>query len=87
MLKNGINMWDEKQDNTRLGLFRKKFKRNYNALGSNAHLTEQGVKVLGYFSFWRRGESTSSILALERGDTVEEIGILFRNYNKNKKIK
>ena len=87
MIKQNIDMWDTKQDNLPLGRFRNKFLRKSGGLGSNAQCTERGVKEAGYVSLGRRGESSRSILALARGETVEEVGIALRKRKREEKEK
>ena len=84
LLANGLDMWDAVQDRGPLGKLRDRFKRKYGGQGSNAQMTERGVKESGYVSLGNRGESTRSIYALARGDTIEEVGVAVRKEKRGK---
>ena len=78
MIKDGSNMWNNAHKNSPLGNFLNIFKQRLCAQGSNAQCTERGVKEAGYVALGNRSEGTRSIVALARGDTIEEVGISVR---------
>ena len=57
LIANGLDMWDAGQENTSLGNFRKQFKRKYGGQGSNAQLSERGVKDSATVTLGKRDES------------------------------
>ena len=75
MIKQRLNMWEERQDNLPLGRFREKFKKEKGGLGSNAQCTKRGVKESNYVTLGNRKECTCYITALACGNMVEEVGI------------
>ena len=87
MVANGLNMWDTDQDGLSLCNFQDKFKRQCSRQGSNAQLTGRGVKELSYVSIEKRDESARSTFALAQGDTIEEVGIAYRQLKREEKAK
>ena len=74
-MKADANMWSSLRKNSSLGKLQVFFTEQLTALPSNSQFCERGVKESGQISLGKQSEATCSIVALARGNTIEEAGI------------